>query len=173
MGRRQVILVGLSGAGKTTVGRLVATALGGPFLDLDDEVQRRAGKTMPEIFREDGEPAFRALEAACGRDAFGGAAAVVAVGGGFFEDAANRQLARTAGMAVYLRVAPATAAARLGGGGGRPLLENGAPAARLADLLARREAGYLTADHVVETDGATADAVAGQVASLARGHGGW
>lgn len=173
MSRRHVILVGLSGAGKTTVGRLVATTLGAPFLDLDDEVQRRAGKPIAEIFRQDGEPVFRALEAACGRDALGGPAAVVATGGGFFEDDANRQLARTGGLAVYLRVAPATAAARLGGGGRRPLLENGDPAARLAELLARREAGYLAADHIVETDGATADGVARQVASLARRHGGW
>ena len=63
--RRHVVLVGLSGAGKTTVGRLVAAALGGPFVDLDAEVERRAGKTVGRIFAEDGEPAFRTHEAAC------------------------------------------------------------------------------------------------------------
>jgi shikimate kinase len=172
-GRRHVVLLGLSGAGKTTVGRLVASALGAPFVDLDDEVARDAGRPIPVIFQEDGEAAFRALESGCARAALAGAPAVIAVGGGFFEDLANRRAARAAGLTVYLQVEPETAAARLGGSGGRPLLDAPDPAARLAALLDRRLAGYLEADHVVATDGTTPADVARQVASLAREHGGW
>lgn len=167
------MLVGLPGAGKTTVGRLVAASLGAPFVDLDEEIERRAGKSVARIFAEDGEPAFRALEAACGREVLGGAPAVVAVGGGFFEDAANRLAARASGFAVYLQVRPATAADRLGDSGARPLLQGGEPAERLGHLLRRREAGYLAVDHVVATDGVGAEEVARQVVSLARGDGDW
>ncbi|MGD0484589.1 MAG: shikimate kinase, partial [Gemmatimonadales bacterium] len=85
MSRRQhVLLVGLSGAGKTTVGRLVAAKLGAPFMDLDEEVARRAGRAIAAVFEEEGEAAFRAIEAACARDALAGPPAVVAAGGGFF-----------------------------------------------------------------------------------------
>jgi shikimate kinase len=173
VGRRHVLLVGLPGSGKTTVGRLAAATLGAPFVDLDAEVQRRAGKTIGRIFQEDGEPAFRSLEAVCGRDALGGIAAIVAAGGGFFEDAANRLTGRARGIAIYLQVEPSTAAARLEGGAVRPLLEGADPTARLAELLLKRKAGYLAVDHVVETDGSSAEQVARDVVSLARGHAGW
>ena len=128
---------------------------------------------MAAIFLEDGERAFRALEAACARDAFAGVPSVIATGGGFFEDAANRSGAHAAGLTVYPQVEPATAARRLGGDGGRPLLQGGEPAQRLAALLAPRLAGYLEAEQVVETDGLTAQGVALRVASLARDGGGW
>jgi shikimate kinase len=172
-GRRHVVLLGLSGAGKTTVGRLAARALGAPFVDLDDEIARHAGRAIPVIFREDGEAVFRALESECGRAAFAGPPAVIAAGGGFVEDAGNRRAASAAGLTVYLRVEPATAAARLAGSAGRPLLESPDPVARLEALLGRRRSGYLEAEHVVATDGAAPDEVASRVASLAREHGGW
>jgi len=173
VGRRHVLLVGLPGSGKTTADRLAAATLGAPFVDLDTEVQRRAGKTIGRIFQEDGEAAFRSLEAACGGDVLGGAAAIVAAGGGFFEDAVNRLTARARGIAIHLRVEPSTAAARLEGGAGRPLLEGGDPAVRIAALLVERGAGYLTVDHVVETDGSSAEQVARDIVSLARGYAGW
>ena len=172
-GRRHVVLVGLSGAGKTAVGRLAAAVLGAPFTDLDEAVVRRAGKSVAAVFEEDGEPAFRALEAVCAGEAFEGRPSVVATGGGFFEDAANRQAAHAAGLTVYLQVEPATAARRLGGDGGRPLLQGGDSTQRLADLLTRRREAYLEADQVVATDGETAEAVARRVVSLARDGGGW
>ena len=110
--RRHLLLVGLSGAGKTTVGRLVAAALGAPFVDLDEEVARRAGRTIAEVFGEEGESVFRALESACARDALAGAPAVVAAGGGYFDDPANRLAANVGALTVYLDVEPAAAAAR-------------------------------------------------------------
>jgi shikimate kinase len=171
--RRHVILLGLSGAGKTTVGRLTAKALGARFVDLDEDIARHARRPIAVIFERDGEAAFRVLESGCARVAFAREPAVIAVGGGFVEDDPNRAAARAAGLTVYLQVAPATAAARLGGSGGRPLLGGPDPAARLASQLERRSGGYLEAEHVVATDGTTAEEVAHRVASLAREHGGW
>jgi len=171
--RRHLLLIGLSGAGKTTVGRLAAAALGAPFVDLDEEIVRHAGRPIAVLFQEEGEAAFRALESACARDALAGAPAVVAAGGGFFDDPANRLAAHVGALTVYLEAESDTAAARLEGSGGRPLLADGELAARLAAMLTRRRAGYLTAEHVVATDGSTAEAVARQVVSLAREHGGW
>jgi len=147
--------------------------LDAPFVDLDAEIQRCAGKSIERIFREDGEPAFRSLEAGCGRDILGGGAAIVAAGGGFFEDAANRLTASASGIAIHLQVEPATAAGRLAGSSGRPLLEGVDPAVRLAELALDRRAGYLAADHVVETDGSGVEQVARKVVSLARRHAGW
>jgi shikimate kinase len=171
--RRHVLLVGLSGAGKTTVGKLVAAALGARFVDLDAEIVRQAGKSIPVIFRDDGEAAFRVLESACARLAFGREPAVIAAGGGFLEDPLNRAAAHDSALTVYLQVEPARAASRLGGQSGRPLLDGGEPAARLAFLLARRRDGYLAAQHVIATDDATPEEEADRVVSLAREHGGW
>ena len=173
MSRRHLLLVGLSGAGKTTVGRLAAARLGGPFVDLDAEVERRAGKSVRRIFAEDGEPVFRTHEAACARDALAGPPLILAAGGGYFEGEANRSWARAAGLAVYLSVGIEAAVSRLAGGEDRPLLGGADTAARLRELLERRETGYLEADHTVVTDARTPEAVADEVASLARRHGGW
>ena len=171
--RRHLVLVGLSGAGKTTVGRRVAAALGGLFVDLDAEVERRAGKSARRVFAEDGEAAFRAHEAACARDALLGPPSILAAGGGYTESEANRSAARGAGLLVYLSVGIDAATARLAGAGDRPLVDGADPALRLRELLDRREKGYLEADHTVVTDGRTLEAVADEVASLARRHGGW
>lgn len=173
--RRHIVLVGLPGSGKTTAGRAAAESLGVPFVDLDAEVERRAGKPVSRIFGEGGESAFRALEESVGREVLSGPPAVVAAGGGFFQNPANRRAALERGMTVYLRVEPGTAAARLDRAGisGRPLLDVAEPAAKLAELLKRREKAYLSADHVVHTDGVPVDEVAVVVASLARDHGAW
>jgi shikimate kinase len=171
--RRHVILVGLSGSGKTTVGRLAAAALGAPFVDLDEAVERRAGTTVAAVFHDAGEAAFRALETWCGEEALASAPSVIATGGGFVEDAANRDAAGERGLVVYLAVSPHLAATRLQGVSDRPLLEGGSRGERLAELLRRREAAYLTAEQVVTTDDVSAAEVAAMVVSLARGHAGW
>jgi shikimate kinase len=171
--KRHVILVGLPGSGKTTVGRLVATELGAPFVDLDEAIQSRAGKSVARLFAEDGEAAFRALESELGAEVLAGPPAVVAPGGGFFAGDAARAMARRAGLVVYLETDPDVAAARLGGAAGRPLLEGGETAARLASLLAARGPLYRESECTVPTTGVAAAAVARLVASLARARGGW
>jgi shikimate kinase len=171
--RRHVVLVGLPGSGKTTVGRLVAEELGAQFIDLDEAIERRAGKSVGAVFEEDGEAVFRALEAEVGDAVLAGPPAVIAPGGGFLASSAIRSAARRTGLVVYLETTPAEAARRLAGAGGRPLLTGGDPAARLAMLLASREPAYLEAECAVPTSGRSAETVAAAVASLARDRAGW
>ena len=171
--RRHVILVGVPGAGKTTVGRLAAEVLAAPFVDLDELIERRAGKPVPRVFAEDGEPAFRALEAELGAEVLRGSPAVVAPGAGFFARDVTRRLARGSGLVVYLQTTPASAAERLGGAAGRPLLEGGPTEARIAALLVERAPLYAAAECTVPTDGRSAADVAAAVVLLARDRAGW
>jgi shikimate kinase len=165
--RRTLVLVGLPGSGKSTVGALAAADLGVPFVDLDTEIERESGKTVPRIFAEDGEPAFRALEATLGARYLEGPPCVLAPGGGFVLEAGNRQRLVSA-LVVYLQVSPSEAARRLGPAPDRPLLVGYVPALRLRQLLERRESLYLQLGQPVATDDRTPQAVADQVVKLAR-----
>jgi shikimate kinase len=171
--RRHVILVGLPGSGKTTVGRLAAAALGASFVDLDEEVERRASRSVGRIFAEDGEPAFRALEAEVGAAYLAAPPAVIATGGGFVSQRGARAAARGSGLVVYLETDPGEAARRLGGAAGRPLLEGGDTTALVAGLLAARASVYRRSECIVPTTGRSASEVAGAVVSLARARAGW
>ena len=165
---RHLVLVGLMGAGKSTVGPRCAKRLGRPFVDTDEVIASAAGMSVAELFAREGEPAFRALE----RDAVAEAGAaivpsVIAVGGGAVVDAENRRLLREAGFVVWLRANPAQLAARVGDGRGRPLLDQaplGDTAATLAGLEARRRSAYEAAAHTtVDTDGLAVAAVVDEV----------
>jgi shikimate kinase len=163
---RHLVLVGLMGAGKTTVGRRCADRLGRRFVDTDEIVEAERGTSVAEIFATEGEEAFRALE----RDAVAAATAsadplVIACGGGAVMDAASRELLRASGTVVWLRADPATLSARVDRQPGtRPLLVGAPAAATLAELAAARADAYAAAAHaVVETDGRTQDEVADAV----------
>jgi len=146
------VFVGVMGAGKSTVGAAVAAALGVPFADTDTIIEERAGKPIPEIFVDDGEAAFRALErevVARSLETFGG---VLALGGGAILDEGTRKLL-TAHTVIYLSVELADAVKRVGLGAGRPLLALN-PRATLKHLLEQRRPLYLeVATHTVVTDG--------------------
>lgn len=150
---RHVLLIGMMGAGKTTVGRLLAQRLGAAYLDSDAEIQRRTGRTVPEIWHSDGEAAFRAEEAYALADAVRRAErTVVSVAGGAVLDAANRAVIRGGGTVVWLRARPETLAERVGAGEGRPLLD-GDPAGNLRRLESERRPYYAElADVVVDVD---------------------
>jgi len=158
---QRILLVGMMGAGKTTVGRLVAEKLGWQYLDSDTEVERSTGMTVPELFARDGETAFRDAEsAALVRACSGAEAVVVSVAGGAVLRTANRQLLMESGEVVWLRARPATLAARVGDGSGRPLLEGDA-AATLIELDAERRPFYLElADVAIDVDELSASEVA-------------
>jgi shikimate kinase len=163
----RVLLVGMMGAGKTTTGRLVAERLGCPYLDSDEEVQRMTGHSVPELLRSEGEAAFRTAETAALDDALErNRQVVVSVAGGAVLDPYNRQLIKRSGIVVWLRASVATLCARVGDGAGRPLLDEGPPAA-LARLAAVRRPYYEdVADAVVDVDGLSPEDVAEKVLGL-------
>ena len=166
---KHLVLVGLMGAGKSTVGRVCAERLDRPFIDVDEVVETNAQRPVAEIFAADGEAAFRALE----RDALADVCAspqllVIACGGGAMGDADNRRRVRADGCVVWLTADPATLAARVGAGAAReqrPLLAGGdAPVATLERLALLRAPAYEAAAHVtVDTAGLTVATVADRV----------
>ena len=118
-----IVLVGFMGAGKTTIGRLLGAKLGVPFTDSDHVIEARAGKPIPRVFADDGEPAFRQLEHEVIVDLLNGEDMVLALGGGAATHAGTRAaLAAAAVPVVYLRVSYAQAMSRVGGDRGRPML---------------------------------------------------
>lgn len=157
----RVVLIGMMGVGKSTVGAALAARLGWPHLDTDEEIVRLGGSTISEIFATRGEAAFRAEEArvvAAATTSDG--PLVVSVGGGAVLDPDNRQRMKRAGVVVWLRAEAATLAAQVGSGAGRPLL-GGDPLAAIGRLIAERRDLYAAAaDVVVDVDGHTAAAVA-------------
>ena len=172
----RLLLVGMMGAGKSTVGRLLARQLGWSFRDVDAEVERAAGATVAEVFSGRGEAGFRELEAEQLEAALlGEDAAVVSVGGGAVLSEANRARLSAGGTVVWLRAGAETLAARVGDGSGRPLLAGGpgAPSDTVAELVRSRAPLYeVVADVVVDVDGRSAAAVADAVLAAVRGHGG-
>lgn len=144
-----IVLVGFMGAGKTTVGNLLAKRLGLPFDDVDLIISRRAGRSIREIFAADGEPAFRRLEHEVTAELLGGRDAVLALGGGAAEYPATRQRLRGRHV-VYLQVRYDEAMQRISHDAGRPMLR----APDLQDIFERRRSTYESvAMHIIPTDG--------------------
>lgn len=158
------------GAGKSTVGRHLAALCGLRFVDLDEEISRRVGRPIREVFAEMGEPGFRDLEVRATRDIATVAAEspdiVVAAGGGWMANQPARAALPTA-TTVWLSVAPAEAARRLAPEtAGRPLLAAVDPGVRLAALLAERLPAYREATYTVDTMQRTPDDVAREIAAV-------
>ena len=146
-GSRHLVLVGLMGAGKSTVGRRCAKRLGRSFVDTDDLVETAAGATVAEVFARDGEAAFRELERAAVADACAAPdPIVIAAGGGAVLDAENRRRLRGAGLVIWLQAPAAQLAQRVGDASTRPLLRGDA-AATLARLESVRRPAYEAAAH--------------------------
>ncbi len=153
-----IVLVGFMGAGKSTVGSLLADRLGLPFTDSDQVIEQRAGRPVRQIFAEDGEPAFRALEHQVIAEILDGPARVLALGGGAAEHPGTRDTLTSAHV-VYLHVSYEQALQRVGGDGApevRPLLAR----PDLAALYQRRLGVYAgVATLTVLTDGRRPEAV--------------
>jgi shikimate kinase len=168
-----VVLIGLPGSGKSTVGQLVAEALSAPFLDLDAIISRREGRPIALIFAEHGESAFRAFERREMEAALAGPPSVIAPGGGWAAQPGALESLQGRALLVYLKTRPATAAARAVPPGNRPALMGEDPGVQMRQLLVQREPFYVQAEAQVETDGRGAAAVAAEVVRLARQRGGW
>lgn len=165
-----VVLVGPPGAGKSVVGRIVAQQHGVGFRDTDDDVAAAAGKSISDIFVEDGEPAFRAAERSAVRQALDTHAGVLALGGGAVVDASTRT-ALSGHRVVFLDVSLAAAVSRVGLARDRPLLL-GSPRAQLKQLMDARRPLYLqVATATVDTSDRSPHAVADAVIALIDGGG--
>ena len=170
--RRPVVLVGLMGAGKTTVGRRLAARLGVPFADSDDAVEEAARMTIPEIFARLGEPAFRDGERRVIARLLDGPPQVIATGGGAFMAGESRALIKERAVSVWLRADLAVLVERTAKRGGRPLLAGRAPADVLAELIAARHPVYAEADLTIDSGAEDRhEAVAERILAALAAHG--
>jgi shikimate kinase len=154
---QNIFLVGLMGAGKSTIGRHLAKSLGLEFVDSDHEIERRTGASIPLIFDVEGEAGFRQREKKVIDELSRRSGIVLATGGGVVLDADNRARLRERGQVVYLYATVEQLLARTAKDRNRPLLQTADPRARLQELLKLRDALYReVADVVVDTGGRTA-----------------
>jgi shikimate kinase len=163
-----LILVGLPGAGKSTVGLALAERLGRMFLDLDKEIERREGATISALFAERGEHYFREKERALTEELRLLGNMVLSPGGGWITNPDVVALLRPPARIIHLKVRPETALERLGPERQtRPLLMRPDPLAELRRLHTERQALYMAADHTIDTERLTVQQVAEKVAELA------
>jgi len=148
---RPVVMVGLMGAGKTSIGRRLAAQLSMPFVDADAEIEAAAGCTIAEIFERHGEAAFRDGERRVIARLLEGPPQVIATGGGAYMDAATRALVSERAIALWLRADLDTLTARTSRRSNRPLLKDGNPRATLDRLMQERYPVYAEADIVVDS----------------------
>ncbi len=149
--QKTIALVGLMGAGKTSVGRRLAQALGLPFRDADEEVERAAGRSVSDIFAELGEPAFRAGERRVIARLLDDPPHVLATGGGAFMNEDTRALIASKAISVWLKADVEVLAARVGRKNDRPLLQGRDPVTALRELAATRYPVYALADITVDS----------------------
>ena len=171
-----IILVGFMASGKSRVGGILARRTGRPLVDADLVIVERAGKSIEQIFADEGEAAFRALEREVIAELCGGTGQIISAGGGAFVDPENRRAMLAGGRVFCLHAAPETIYQRLqadqeSGAAARPLLSGPdagpeAVVARIRELLARRAEAYGQAHYRIDTDGLTAEEVAGRVLEL-------
>ena len=165
---RTITLVGLMGAGKSTVGRRLATRLDLPFVDADSEIEAAAGCTIPEIFERHGEAEFRAGERRVIARLLRGRPKVLATGGGAFMDADTRQRIKSRAISVWLRADLDLLMARVARRDNRPLLKQGDPRQIMERLMAERYPVYGEADITVESNEGPHDAIVERIIDALR-----
>ena len=163
-----LVLVGLPGSGKSTVGRAVAKRLSRPFLDFDAEIERREGMSVARLFAERGESAFRKLEYELTRELAAAPPMVLAPGGGWVTNPDVMPLFRPPGRIIHLQISPAEALRRLSRSRVvRPLLAQADPAVAMQSLWERRSGLYAQADAVVNVEGIDSQRLIDSVVALA------
>jgi shikimate kinase len=167
-GNKTIVLVGLMGAGKTTVGKALAALLNLPFRDADSEIEKAAGLSVSEIFAQLGETEFRRGERRVIRRLLNEETPhILATGGGAFADPETRALIKARAVSVWLRAEMEALLRRVARKNTRPLLRDGDPRAILTALLAERGPAYAEADVTVDSnDGAVGDTVKRVIAAL-------
>jgi shikimate kinase len=166
---KTIVLVGLMGAGKSSIGRRLAQALALPFTDADTEIEAAAGVSIEEIFARDGEAVFRSGERRVIARLLDNPVQVLATGGGAFMDPETRALIRARAISVWLKADLDVLLARVSRRGNRPLLKDGDPRAILSRLIEERYPIYAEADITVESvDGPPEATLAKVVAALGR-----
>ena len=168
--KTSIALIGFMGTGKSMVGKALATKLGKEFIELDTLIARKAGKTIPEIFQQDGEVAFRELEIEVTREASGKKSAVIACGGGIVLNNINIDRLKNESLIVYLTASPEVILKRTATDSNeRPLLGAVDKATTIAGLLQYRRPFYeRAADITIDTSGLDINSVVGQIINKVR-----
>ncbi|MDD3150869.1 MAG: shikimate kinase [Candidatus Gastranaerophilales bacterium] len=148
---KNIVLIGLMGSGKTTIGKLLAQKLGLNFIDTDSIIEKEANKTINEIFENYGEELFRKLESNTIKEISKREEKVISTGGGIVENPENMQNLRKNGIIVYLEAGPKELYERIKGDNNRPLLKNN-PKDTLKNLFEKRSPLYKQADIIVNTE---------------------
>lgn len=164
LGRRSIVLVGMMGAGKSSVGRRLAGRLGVPFVDADTEIENAAGMTIPEIFASHGEPYFRAGEARVIARLLENGPQVLATGGGAMMSEQIRDLIGVKGISVWLKADIDVLTRRTKRRNDRPLAE------KMRELLPQREPVYAQSDIIVQSRDEPHDIVVDEIVAAVAGH---
>ncbi len=168
LGRRSVVLVGMMGAGKSSIGRRLATRLGIAFVDADVEIEQAAGMSIADIFEAHGEPSFRAGEARVIARLLDDGPQILATGGGAFMNAETRANIGRRGISVWLKADLDVLARRLRRRNDRPLLKTADPVATLANLLVHRDPIYAEADVTVISRDVSHEVIVNEIIAVLR-----
>ncbi len=164
---KNIVLVGLMGSGKSAIGRSMAKKLGRRFIDTDRYIERKAGKTIPEIFNEEGELRFRSLEKETIKKISQYVGIVISTGGGTIRDLENFNWLKESGWIIALYASPATLYKRIEGKRIRPLLSNEEdPLKKLEEIFNERKGMYAQADFQIDTEDKEIDQIVDEIINL-------
>lgn len=166
LGARSIVLVGMMGAGKSSIGRRLATRLGMPFVDADSEIEKAAGMSIPDIFAERGEPEFRAGEARVIGRLLDGGPQVLATGGGAYMNAETRAAIAAKGVSIWLNAEFDVLMRRIKRRHDRPLLHTEDPAATLQALIEVRYPVYRLADFTIQSRDVPHEKIVDEIVTL-------
>ena len=170
LGQRSLVLVGLMGCGKSSIGKRLAGRLSLPFVDADEEIERVAQKSISEIFADHGEPFFRDRESKVIARLLASGPQVLATGGGAFMTDETRQRIRADGVSIWLRAELPVLMRRVGKRDTRPLLKNGDPEQVMKNLMATRYPVYAEADLTIESRDVPHDSIVSEIVSALANH---